>query len=194
MRLYGKGLLYAACGLLAVGLPSTIFAQGGQQTARGDSTWTGVNPEPATSSIAIARQTNQSSASAIEETASAELPDSPGAVQSQAQNAQQAQAGTAQSQTPKSPQDSTAPPADPSAPSAQEESQPHRPVGTAAAEAPRVSGVTAAQPAGVAIAPAKQRRVRTLVIRVGVIAAASVALGTTIALTMGTSSKPPGAH
>ena len=45
--------------------------------------------------------------------------------------------------------------------------KPQRPVGTAAAEAPTVSGVTAAQPAGVAIAPAKQRRVRTLVLKVG---------------------------
>ena len=194
MRLYGKGLLYAACGLLALGLPATIFAQGGQQTAAGDSTWAATNPESATSSIAIARQTNQSSAPALEETASAELPDSPGTVQSQAENAQQSQAGTAQSATPTSPQDPTAAPVAPSASSTQQQSQPQRPVGTAAAEAPRVSGVTAAQPAGVAIAPAKQRRVRTLVIKVGVIAAASVALGTTIALTMGTSSKPPGAH
>ncbi|HET6179000.1 MAG TPA: hypothetical protein VFE61_18870 [Candidatus Sulfotelmatobacter sp.] len=67
-------------------------------------------------------------------------------------------------------------------------------MGTAAAEAPTVSGVTAAEPAGVAIAPAKQRRVRTILIRVGAIVGAGVALGTTLALTAGTPSKPPGAH
>ncbi len=72
--------------------------------------------------------------------------------------------------------------------------KPQRPVGTAAAEAPTVSGVTAAQPAGVAIAPAKQRRVRTLVLKVGAIVGAGVAVGTVIALTAATSSKPPGAH
>ena len=77
---------------------------------------------------------------------------------------------------------------------ATQDAKPQRPVGTAAAEAPNVSGVTAAQPAGVAIAPAKQRRVRTVVLKVGAIVGAGVALGTTLALTMGTSSKPPGAH
>jgi hypothetical protein len=67
-------------------------------------------------------------------------------------------------------------------------------VGTAAAEAPKVNGVTAAQPAGVAIAPAKQRRVRTIVLRVGALVGAGAALGTVIALTAATPSKPPGAH
>ena len=69
-----------------------------------------------------------------------------------------------------------------------------RPVGTAAAEAPRVSGITAAQPAGAAIAPAKQHRVRTLVIKVGAILGAGAAIGTVVALSAATPSKPPGAH
>jgi hypothetical protein len=69
-----------------------------------------------------------------------------------------------------------------------------KPVGTAAAEAPSASGVAASQPAGVAIAPAKQRRVRTIVLRTGAIIGAGVAVGTVVALTAGTSSKPPGAH
>lgn len=71
---------------------------------------------------------------------------------------------------------------------------PQKPVGTAAAEAPSASGVAASQPAGVAIAPAKQRRVRTIVLRTGAIIGAGVAVGTVVALTAGTSSKPPGAH
>jgi len=67
-------------------------------------------------------------------------------------------------------------------------------VGTAAAEAPKTKGVTAAQPSGIAIAPAKQRRVRTIVLRVGAIVAAGAAVGTVIALTEATPSRPPGAH
>jgi hypothetical protein len=61
-----------------------------------------------------------------------------------------------------------------------------------AAEALRVSGVAASQPAGVAIAPAKQRRVRTIVIRVSAIVGAGAAVGTVAALTRATPSKPPG--
>jgi hypothetical protein len=115
-----------------------------------------------------------------------ELPDSPGfillAQQSSAQQSSpQSQAGQ--------PPDNPAPPAGQGT-----DQKPQRPVGTAAAEAPKVSGITAAQPAGVAIAPAKQKRVRTIVIRVGVIVGAGAALGTVIALTQATSSKPPGAH
>jgi len=126
-------------------------------------------------------------------TSSTELPDAPSAVaqstnsaQQQAQPVQQNQ--SVQNQTAGS-QPETAPPAP-----IQEEQKLQRPVGTAAAEAPIVSGVTAAQPAGVAVAPAKQRRVRTIVLKVGAIVGAGVALGTTLALTMGTPSKPPGAH
>ena len=71
---------------------------------------------------------------------------------------------------------------------------PQKPVGTAVAEAPSASGMAASQPAGVAIAPAKQRRVRTIVLRMGAIVGASVAVGSVVALTAATPSKPPGAH
>jgi hypothetical protein len=54
--------------------------------------------------------------------------------------------------------------------------------------------VTAAQPAGAAIAPAKQRRVRTIVLKVGAILGAGAAIGTVVALSAATPSKPPGAH
>jgi hypothetical protein len=43
---------------------------------------------------------------------------------------------------------------------------------------------------GAAIAPAKQRRVHTFLIRVAVIAAACVAVGTVVALTHATPSEP----
>jgi hypothetical protein len=68
------------------------------------------------------------------------------------------------------------------------------PAGTAVAESPNASGIAASQPAGVAIAPAKQRRVRTIVLRMGAIVGAGVAVGSVVALTMATPSKPPGAH
>ena len=71
---------------------------------------------------------------------------------------------------------------------------PQKPVGTAAAEPTHAGGIAASQPAGVAVAPAKQRRVRTIVIRVGAILGAGVAVGSVVALTEATSSKPPGAH
>jgi hypothetical protein len=126
--------------------------------------------------------------STAQQVASAELPDSPGAVVAQAQDPSP-QNNAPQTATPASPQTGVSP----SESSQDQTPKPQRPVGTAAAEAPKVSGVTAAQPAGVAIAPAKQRRVRTIVLRVGALVGAGVAVGTVIALTAGTPSKPPGA-
>ena len=186
MRLLDRSFLSAACALFALSFPSNIFAQGGQQAAE----------SAPTSSIAVGSQTNQSAApAAVEETASAELPDSPGAVLAQQQQQQSVPAQDSLSQSPNAPSIQAEPVPTGNAPAPQTQAgKPQRPVGTAAAESPMVSGVTAAQPAGVAIAPAKQHRVRTLVIKIGAITGAAVALGTTMALTMGTPSKPPGAH
>ena len=116
--------------------------------------------------------------------AASELPDSPGAGWTKSQDSSSSQTSSSQSTSAQS-----------GTQTAQDQEQkPQRPVGTAAAEAPKAKGVTAAEPSGVAIAPAKQRRVRTLVIKVGAIAAAGAALGTVIALTEATPSRPPGAH
>jgi hypothetical protein len=112
----------------------------------------------------------------------AALPDSPGATllalnsrtESSATQSSQTQSGQTQQQ--------------------QTTASPQKPVGTAAAEAPNTSGIAASQPAGVAIAPAKQHRVRTLILRTGAIIGAGVAIGTVVALTAATPSKPPGAH
>lgn len=68
------------------------------------------------------------------------------------------------------------------------------PAGTAAARTASPSGVAASEPAGSAIAPAKQRRVRTILISVGAVAAAGAALGAVAALSAGSPSRPPGAH
>ena len=68
------------------------------------------------------------------------------------------------------------------------------PLGTAAAELTTTSGVAASKPAGSAFAPAKQHRVRTIVISMGAILGAGIAIGTVAALSQASPSKPPGAH
>ena len=68
------------------------------------------------------------------------------------------------------------------------------PRGTAAAEAARTHGGAASKPAGAAIAPAKQRRTRSLLIKLGIIAGAGAALGTVYGLSKGSPSRPPGAR
>lgn len=67
------------------------------------------------------------------------------------------------------------------------------PVGVGAAQAGRVSGGPASRPAGTAIAPAKQRQVRSLLIKVGAIAAGAAALGIVYGLSRSSPSVPPGA-
>jgi hypothetical protein len=121
----------------------------------------------------------QSSATNI---ATTPLPDSPGAVRLNSdRETKDSITLLAQSQSePGSPPSQTA--------------APQKPVGTAAAEAPNVNAIAASQPAGVAIAPAKQRRVRTIVLRTGAILAAGAAIGAVVALTAATPPKPPGAH
>ncbi|HXJ85871.1 MAG TPA: hypothetical protein VMS18_03585 [Candidatus Binatia bacterium] len=129
----------------------------------------------------------------IEATPWQELPDSPGAVWANYDNPT-AQGLASQASNPQSEAQTL------DSNSANKNNEDHkdeklqRPVGTAAAEAPKVSGVTAAQPAGAAIAPGKQRRVRSVVLKVGAILGAGAAIGTVIALSAATPSKPPGTH
>ena len=165
MRPLCRRFLWAACCVFTLEFSAFVFAQ------------------DSISSSSPAMKYDSSSAV----TASADLPDSPGMVRTQEAQAPQAGASTAQPQNQSASQPSAQQ-------SAEQEQKLQRPIGTAAAPAPGVSGITAAQPAGVAIAPAKQKRVRTIVIRVGAILGASAAIGTVIALTEATPSKPPGAH
>ncbi len=108
------------------------------------------------------------------------LPESPGSTQS---DGSQSPAATA---TPAPAQQAPPPPA--------AQAKTHEPVGTAAAAVGRPLGVAAANPVGSAIAPAKQKRTRMLVIKVGTILAAGVAIGTVAALSKGSPSRPPGSH
>ena len=77
------------------------------------------------------------------------------------------------------------------APDAPQPKKPQEPVGAANAEKVPTAGGAASKPAGVAIAPAKQHQTRSLLLKIGAIAAAGVAAGTVYALSRGTSSTPP---
>jgi hypothetical protein len=77
-------------------------------------------------------------------------------------------------------------------PGTQQQTQ-REPLGAAAAEGIKTAGGGASRPAGSAIAPAKQRQVRSFLIKLGAMAAAGVAIGTVYALSKGTSSTPPNA-
>ena len=65
-----------------------------------------------------------------------------------------------------------------------------QPLGAATAEGVETVGGGASRPAGVAIAPAKQNQRRSLLLKLGAIAAIGVAGGTIYALSKGTSAKP----
>ena len=76
----------------------------------------------------------------------------------------------------------------PSAPKQQNSNS--NPVGTAAAPYEKTTGIAASRPAGAVVAPAKQKRSRSFLIRVGLIVGACVAVGTVVALSAGSSSRP----
>jgi hypothetical protein len=97
-------------------------------------------------------------------TPSNNLPDSPGAVAEQS-----------------SKPETTAP----------QPSSTEQPLGTAASEAGTASGAAASRPAGIAIAPAKQRQSRSLLIKIGALVGVGVAVGTVMALSSSSPSRPP---
>jgi hypothetical protein len=87
------------------------------------------------------------------------------------------------------PQDSSGQPANPQTAPAQQTSTPE-PVGTAAAPYEKPVGTAVSRPAGAAIAPAKQRRTRSFLIRMGLVIGAAVAVGTVVALSKASRSRP----
>ena len=106
------------------------------------------------------------------------FPDSPGALQQQPANSPSPQPGNAGDQPNQTPaQAAGQPPAQP-------------PVGTAAAPVSKPEGVPGSTPAGAAIAPAKQKRVRTFAIRTALVVAAVVAVGVVVGLSEASSSRP----
>lgn len=183
MKAWKKVVVYVACsGLLVAGLPGVVLPAAAQQAAGAEQRESLAAKTPMT--VDDGRQPSIS-----------ELPDSPGATWSKSEIAtnQQNNTGLPSAVSPSSSQPAQAQSAQ-SQSAAQAQPSPQKPVGTAVAEAPSASGIAASQPAGVAIAPAKQRRVRTIVLRMGAIVGAGVAVGSVVALTAATSSRPPGAH
>ena len=77
------------------------------------------------------------------------------------------------------------------APASTSQPQQQEPNGTAVAPQIQTSGGAASKPAGVAIAPPKQRRVRSLLIKLGVLAGAGVAIGTVVGLSAASPSHVP---
>lgn len=71
--------------------------------------------------------------------------------------------------------------------------QQQAPAGAAAAQAGATAGGAASKPAGNAIAPAKQHQTRSLLIKIGAVGGAAIAIGTIVGLSRATGSKPPGA-
>jgi hypothetical protein len=68
---------------------------------------------------------------------------------------------------------------------------PSQPLGAAAAEQVKTAGGGASRPAGNAIAPAKQHQYHSMLIKLGAVAAAGIALGTVYGLSRATPSVPP---
>jgi hypothetical protein len=64
------------------------------------------------------------------------------------------------------------------------------PVGTAAAPYEKPTGITASRPAGAVVAPAKQKRSRSFLIRVGLIVGACVAVGAVVGMSAASPSRP----
>ncbi len=76
----------------------------------------------------------------------------------------------------------------PTAPAPQMQTAP--PQGVAIAPYEKDTGVAASRPAGAVIAPGKQRRRRSILIRVGLILGAAAAIGTVVGLSAASSSRP----
>jgi hypothetical protein len=76
----------------------------------------------------------------------------------------------------------------PAAPAPQMQTAP--PEGVAIAPYEKDTGVAASRPAGAVIAPGKQRRRRSILIRVGLILGAAAAIGTVVGLSATSSSRP----
>ena len=138
------------------------------------------------------------------ETAADSLPDSPGTLAARLNQTEPPKESTESapvqnSQVPEQSDKPTQPDTGTSnsqaSPPAQSQQQaPHEPLGTAAAESIPTAGVGASRPAGAAVAPAKQRRVRSILIKVGALVGIGVAVGTTVALSQGSPSRPPGSN
>ncbi len=130
---------------------------------------------------------------------SVELPDSPGAVQSQNTSGTPAANGQQMAPPPNPAPQTQQPPEQDQTNQPQTQPPPaeqpgQAPVGTAAARTANPSGVAASEPAGSAIAPAKQKRTRIILISMAAVLGAAAAVGIVAGLSAGSPSRPPGTH
>jgi hypothetical protein len=108
--------------------------------------------------------------------------------EAQAPNAAHA-ADKSTSQPAQSVPDNAAPPESPTS-SHQSSQTTAQPLGTAAAPYENTLGVAASRPAGAVIAPAKQRRSHSFLIRVGLLVGGAAAIGTVVALSKSSPNRP----
>lgn len=120
------------------------------------------------------------------------LPDAPSAIMQQEQQQQQQ---TSPAQQPADQQQAQQP-ADQQSQNGQQPANAKKkdqgPLGAAAAEKGVTAGGAASRPAGAALAPANQSQKRSLLIKLGLVAAGAAAVGTVYALSRATGSTPPG--
>jgi hypothetical protein len=174
----------AGCLLLLAGTPNLLLAASplhGQSAATGSAPTRNEQTQPTALKAPVSPTGTAAGAPSDSEAQSTDqsLPDSPGSVRLRAEAAQQ------QPPAPKM-----------SAPQTQPSSSDgiQQPLGAAAAESTNTSGVAASEPAGAAIAPAKQRRVRSFLIKMGAVVGAGIAIGTVFALSSASPSRPPGSQ
>ena len=164
----GRWLRWQIAGCLALLLVAPLAAAGtslGQETNAGQQVTSAAPAQP--------QDANSGAAKTATEPAQPEsLPNSPGAVRTQTANDDRPSA--AQKALPSQPESAT-----------------QDPLGTAAAPPIKTTGVAASRPAGAAIAPAKQRRARSILIKVSAIVGAGVAVGAVVALSKASPSHPP---
>jgi len=147
--------------------------------------------KPQPSAIPIAEISSSSQpATPFEELPSAPVPQASlqQPQQQQSQPAPQPNTPTQQNQPvqqPNTPQQTNTQPNTP-----QQQNMPQQPVGTAAAPYEKPTGVAGSRPAGAAIAPAKQRRVRAIVISLGLILAGAGAIGAVAGMSKASHSQP----
>jgi hypothetical protein len=162
----------SGCLLLALSAPFMAGAASAQQA---------INSRPSAETPSPTQSGNDGMNTEPAPTAS--LPDSPGSLRLQiiADN----RFGSGQQPAPQPHQNNTQQQG-----ATQQQSGTQQPVGTAASESVKATGVAASQPAGAAIAPAKQRRTRSILIKVGALVGAGVAIGTVVGLSAASPSRP----
>ena len=170
-------------GPLVLALCGVLVAQSAVATAQAPSQDAKATASPAT---------EMSRLQPVEELPSAPVPQTPAQPQQSQPDKQSDQQTNPQTKQqpaqPASPQGSQQPQTQP----AQQPgtSQEQQPVGTAAAPYEKPTGVPGSRPAGAAIAPAKQRRVRAIVISLAVVLAGAGAIGAVAGMSKASHSQP----